>query len=577
MRLMVSGLPVGAKATFRPDRIRAGQTSVLRIHGSRSARTGRYVLRIRAVRLQVIAYAAAVRRTSSRPTRTVGGLQLPMFVSWGPRRHTPRTTTTTSSPTTSTTSTTNTTSTTSTTNTTNTSTTSTTNTSSTSSSPSSGSSTGSSDSSTGSSGSSTSSTTSSDPSGVPAHVPTWAYDDGCNGGSGASASLVDQWVTFAESSCGPNATKVQSDCANGACTAVQYLDANWIYSTGSVPVSSAASENWWLHQPGQSDSAHRLASSGYGGGNLLNQSNPAVDAWFQNYVQSHYNGYGALMMDDSSSSLSGETYASGYSSSQELTSDAAMQSAHEDMAAAMTHTDGSSFLQIDNALNPNPYLAMPFGMLGHPSGVRGLVSEGSPISNGSIISYYSTLLDELAYVDGTSNAFAVLLSYDSSGSSQARNVLTATDWLAYSGDHVVDWADLETNSNDLAVWPEEGIVPTSPVQSMGAPGGTGCLAGTGKVCTSGGHTSLQVAPGVYRREFAACYDQGSPIGPCAAIVNDTGSAVTVQSGWLTQSYAHQVTYSGGDVQSGGTVNLSGGTFHAGSTTVPADNAVLLSQ
>src|SRR5579875_3071511 len=62
---------------------------------------------------------------------------------------------------------------------------------------------------------------------VPNHVPTWAYDDSasaqwCNGGAGASPQLVRAWLTYAESNCGPNATKALSDChadGNTYCTA----------------------------------------------------------------------------------------------------------------------------------------------------------------------------------------------------------------------------------------------------------------------------------------------------------------------------------------------------------------------
>ncbi|MGO9889479.1 MAG: hypothetical protein ACLP0L_16430, partial [Solirubrobacteraceae bacterium] len=145
-----------------------------------------------------------------------------------------------------------------------------------------------------------------------------------------------------------------------------------------------------------------------------------------------------------------------------------------------------------------------------------------------------------------------------------------------SSGHLVDWADLEQGSGDLAVWPEEGLYPTSPVESMGPPGGTGCLAGTGAVCSTGGHNDLQVAPGVYRREFDACYDQGVLFGPCAAIVNTTGSPITISSAWLEQSYGHQMTFSGGDAESGGSVNLTGSPFVPNSTTVGAQDATLLS-
>lgn len=125
------------------------------------------------------------------------------------------------------------------------------------------------------------------------------------------------------------------------------------------------------------------------------------------------------------------------------------------------------------------------------------------------------------------------------------------------------------------MWPEEGIVGTAAVQTMAAPGGAGCLAGTGVVCSSGGHNDLQVAPGVYRREFGACYEQGTAFGRCAVLVNTTGAPVTVAPSWLTQSYQHQLTMTGGDVQSGGALNLAGAPFTPGSTTIgPQDAAVL---
>jgi hypothetical protein len=423
----------------------------------------------------------------------------------------------------------------------------------------------------------TASTTASGP--VPTHVPTWAYDDGCNGGTGATPSLVDSWVSYAESNCGPTDTKALSDCEQNAtsyCTPVQYLDTNWIYQQGSAPIAQDAQESWWLHQPGYSDAAHRITVSGYGGGNLLNQANPAVDAWFRNYAQTNYNSYPALMMDDSSSSLSSALYGTGLTKTQEITSDSQLQAAHEQMAAAMTHSDGTPFLQIDNALSPNDNLTPPFKQLNDTTGTQGLIAEGAPYDNGQITSYYSTLLDELAYIDHTKNDFITLLSYDQNGSEQGRMVQAATELLGYNANHVVSWSDLEQNSNDLAVWPEQGIVPTNPIQTMNQPGGSGCLTGHGTVCSSGGHNDLQVAPGIYRREFGQCYDQGTPFGACATIINTTSAPVTIQNNWLTQTYSHQITTNGGDIQTGGTINTTGAPYTPNTTTIPADNATLLS-
>ena len=420
----------------------------------------------------------------------------------------------------------------------------------------------------------------SNPSGpVPDHIPTWAYDDGCNGGTGASSALVRGWVTYAESNCGPNATKALSDCTAGGqsyCTPVQYLDANRIYQQGSVPVASAAQESWWLHQPGHTDPGHRLTINAYGGGNILNQSIPAVDSWFHDYVQKNYDAYPALMMDDTTGSLSDGLWGSGFMSSQEISSASQLEAAHDDMAAAMTHTDGTPFLQIDNGLSANDNLVTPFRLLKSQLGVHGVIVEGAPMEDGQLTSYYGSLLDEMAYIDHTTNDFVVLLSYDQNGSTQARLVQAATTLLGYSPGHTVSWSDLETNSDNLAVWPEEGIVPTQPIQTMGDPSGHLCLAGQGAMCSTGGHNGLQVQSGVYRREFGDCYDQGTSFGQCAAIVNTTGSAVTVKASWLTQSYGHEITLDGGDVQSGGTIETTGAPFNPGSTTIPAHGALLLS-
>jgi hypothetical protein len=181
------------------------------------------------------------------------------------------------------------------------------------------------------------------------------------------------------------------------------------------------------------------------------------------------------------------------------------------------------------------------------------------------------------------NSYAMLLSRGDAGApyeSRGRRVVEATMLLGFQPGRLIDWADLEhgsNNSRSFAVFPEEGIYPTVPVQSMARPGGPGCLTGFGAVCSTGGHNSLAVAPGVFRREFRTCYDQGVPIGPCAAIVNTRGSAVTVAGSWWRQRYGHQITFVGGDVSVGGTVNLRGSRFAPGITRIPAKDAILLAR
>jgi hypothetical protein len=414
-----------------------------------------------------------------------------------------------------------------------------------------------------------------------AHVETWAFDDGCNGGTGASSALVRQWVTFAESDCGPGSRKARTDCHSGSkvyCDVLEYLDTDWDFSVASV-VASAASVSWWLHEPSPNQGA-RVFNNDFGGGYAVNQSNPAVRSFFQSYARSSYNSDDGLLMDWQSPSLSQELYDSTCSctTTSEIRSNQALRTAHQEMSAALTHNNGAPFMQVDNTLPSNPYLPQGLDMLNHSIGVDGWVVEGEPVDYGVFDPYYSTLLDQIAYVATRTTGFVVPMARAAAGApyqQQSRRVAEATMLLGYSPGHLVDWANLETGSLDLAVWPEEGIYPTDPVQSMRAPGGRGCLAGTGNVCSSGGHNSLEVAPGVYRREFGACYDRGARFGRCAAIVNTTGSPVIVRSSWLKRSYGHQITFSGGDVQSGGTIDLRGASFRVGSTTVGADDAMLL--
>jgi hypothetical protein len=417
---------------------------------------------------------------------------------------------------------------------------------------------------------------------TPAHIETWAFDDGCNGGVGAHPTLVRQWVTFAESDCGPTTTKARRDCHSGStifCTVMQYLDTDWNYRVEKVPVHRASDASWWLHEPSPHQRV-RIFSSGFGGGHLVNQTNPAVRSFFRSYARRHYNSDDGLLLDWQSPSLLQELYYSNCrcTTTSEIRSNTVLRAAHEKMSAELTHNNGAPFIQADNTLPPNPYTPQGLDMLNHSTGVDGWVVEGEPMDYGAFDPYYSTLLDQIAYVATRTRAFVVPMTRAAAGARnqmRTRRVAEATMLLGYSPGHLVDWANLETGSRDLAVWPEEGIYPTDPLQSMRAPGGRGCLAGTGKACSSGGHNSLEVAPGVYRREFGACYDRGVRFGRCAAIVNTRGRPVTVRSSWLRRSYGHRITFRGGDVQSRGTIDLTGSQFRAGSTTVASYDAILL--
>jgi hypothetical protein len=259
------------------------------------------------------------------------------------------------------------------------------------------------------------------------------------------------------------------------------------------------------------------------------------------------------------------------------------------MSQALKGTAGTPYPQVDNTIpdcgNPdeNEQGIGPTGdMLLSP--VVGLVAEGCPEYDGTLTPWYPELLDDMAYVTNSTRGFTALLPYGSAGTSyaaQSRRVTEATVLLGYGPGRIVDWPDLETNSRDLSIWPEDGIYPVNPVQSMTNPSGPGCLSGgSGVACPSGGHNDLEVAPGVYRREFRDCYNQRELFGSCAAIVNDTSNTVLVQTGWLRQDYQWQITTNvpfgtTGDVQSGATINVEGVPFTPGLTTIGPSDALLL--
>lgn len=419
---------------------------------------------------------------------------------------------------------------------------------------------------------------------VPGHMPVWAVDDGCNGGAGTGAGFVRHWLTFAESNCGFGATKALRDCharRRRYCQVMQYMDTDWEYADSAVRMATAASSNWWLHEPAPNVGVS-IHSNFNGGGYLINQLQSATRGYFRSLVRNHFDAYDGLFMDEQSASLGEELYYSscGCSSTSEIRTDRALQQAHTLMSAALTHRNGRPFLQVDNSLAPNPFLPAGLNMLDRAAGVDAVVGDGLPESFGTLDPYYSTLLDQIAYVDHRPGAFQVLMSEGAAGAgyqAQARRIQAATMLLGFSGGHLVDWANLELGSRDLAVWPEEGIYPTRPVQTMRRPRGRGCLAGTGAVCARGGHRDLQVAPGVYRRAFRRCYDRGVAFGACAAVVNTSARPVVVRARWVGRGLHHEITLAGGDVQSGGSLDRTSVPFRANVTTVAPGDALLLAR
>ena len=129
----------------------------------------------------------------------------------------------------------------------------------------------------------------------------------------------------------------------------------------------------------------------------------------------------------------------------------------------------------------------------------------------------------------------------------------ASWWMTYDEQYsvIAPYPDRPL-SDGFTVVPEFEIVPRRPLTSA-----------------STDIAALRSATGAYVREFAACYQAGAPIGPCAAVVNPTSSPVALPS--LSGRYASTLAVDDKSLYSGGKATW-GGPVPA---TLPALSAVVL--
>lgn len=429
---------------------------------------------------------------------------------------------------------------------------------------------------------------------VPAHIPTWVYDEYWAGGANASASAVTQYVTYAEG--GNGNTKAQKDCSTSpkSCYSVFYFDPNFQYDGTTCPVLpdtnfiNAASESSFVHEAGYTDAAHRVVghyNEGCKGSTmtipvyLANQTSPSVIAWFQNYLQQNGDSWDNYFMDDTSTVLLDQTYGPGggfcqdslpnhwCSTTQEYPTDSAVAQAHAAFANSLNHLNGSPMKFFFNGIDFSGQTPRSLQLLTlAPGHFSGAVCENCIVSGGTLRpNLYAPVLKAMAQIDAIPNEAIVELNTGASPAGSAaqltqRTVATAIAWLGYSDGHTIVFPDFETNTQGLSVWPEDLIYPGAPLQTM-----------------STGASDLAVATGVYRREFVSCFNNQAPIGPCAAVVNASSATVTVSSAWLQQTYGHVISMTGGDILSGGTLSLTATAFSPNVTTIAPGQAVLLAQ
>jgi hypothetical protein len=151
----------------------------------------------------------------------------------------------------------------------------------------------------------------------------------------------------------------------------------------------------------------------------------------------------------------------------------------------------------------------------------------------------------LCYSNNTSTA---------STSSDLRQFVYASYLMTYDPTTTVLWEYFGTPSG-FHVQPESEIVPLYP--SVQEPSDI---------------WGLQIAGGVYGREYGACYVNGNNVGRCAAIVNP--SLRTSYPYPYAAKYRHTLVISGGGVLDGGSISVLGSSPPS---TVPPQGSLIVFQ
>ncbi len=403
-------------------------------------------------------------------------------------------------------------------------------------------------------------------------------------GENASSAQVQRYLTYAEGGLGNG--KAASDCnGSSGCSSVFYFDPNLVYDSGQCPMSgdsqfvNASSESWYVHDTGYSDFAHRVQGSyaqSCNGGSVsipvyvADQANSAVQAFYGGYLRQNADAWSYYLMDDTAWTVVDQMYGPGGSfcsgspnnwctTTQEIPTNAAVVAEHGALATALSHASGAPMKFFTNRLDANPAEEVAAS----PNFVGGMC-ENCVVDEGSLrTSMYASVLTAEALADRTPGIAFIQVNDGAAPGGSAdqiaqRLVTIAVAWLGYSEGHTIVDANLEDNTDNLAAWPEDMLYPTQPLQSM----------------TSSAN-DIAVAPNVWRREFSTCYNDGTAIGPCAAILNGNAGTIAIAAGWLSQQYGHVVSLNGGDIVTGGAVLLNASSFAPNVTTIGAGQAALL--
>ncbi len=391
------------------------------------------------------------------------------------------------------------------------------------------------------------------PSGsAPAHVQTY-YFYGING---VNASIPASWMAAHADYVEDDGGSVEHATAfkkAGGKYAVSYTDPAYVpycfapftagqHCRGQVG-NLITDESAWFHSA-DGTRVHRYVDDHFGYQEALNPGSPATQAAYRATTQGILaNGpidyffaddSGGVFIGDDGTQMTGWMY--GFNAPVvEITTDAQFITANRAMFASAAKP------LIVNGITP--YTLMPSydgAWLDSPNvaaqNYEGCYSDGSGVAGqnmGRWVRQSNSILATFAH-----HSLAVCMLY--ANPTPANRVYdVASWWMTYDEKYsVVAPYTSQPLKDGYTVVPEFEIVPRQPLRTA-----TSDIA------------QLQAPNGTYVREFAACYQAGQPIGPCAAVVNPTASTAGMPA--LTGRYTSTLVLDDVSMYSGGKASWTG--------------------
>lgn len=361
---------------------------------------------------------------------------------------------------------------------------------------------------------------SSAPAGVPARAATWYY----YGLNGVNASIPASWMAahtdYVESADDPKFGEAFKDA--GGKYAAEYTDPAYVpycfapFTPGTKACAGqigayATDEGAWFHGA-DGTRVRRYVDDHFGYQEALNPGSASAQAAFHRTTTEILQNSPKLdfiYADESGGTYLGSdgTEMAGWffgfnAAATEITTDAQFIPAEQAMLAAAARPI------IINGVDPSTLLPSYNGTWIDSPNVAGQNFEGCySDGNGVAGEAHNRWVNQ-------SNALLMTYAHRRKGicmmfapATPANRVYDLASWWMTYNDAYAVAAPISPTSDGLTVVPEYDIVPEQP-----------------RTSSTSDVAALRTAGGSYLREFAACYQAGASIGPCAAVVNPTSSA-----------------------------------------------------